>query len=727
MPTGIQIDSTLTLNTTKAEKQLQNIVSGVKPVSVPVSFESAEIERKVAELKKVTFDWVFAPQVEMKAIDHLQEIIGEIQAGSKFKITPDIGFDDITRLQRNIEQIRDLANIGIATKVDFTEVEKLKRDFEQLYRTSQIDINPTSTFRFIPPSPTSQTDSNIPSVDFSGEELVSIAKEQIKQLEVITEEQRNTQATIKAESSTSLANLIKGKLAESALKVIKDVAVEEFNIDLKLLEKTLKKILPSTKIVTGDLKDFADKLTEFSGTGKAAKKLVSELLVGFADATAGADSIEDIATKFKKTATESFATFATELEQSKQKLSSLESVLKALGLSSDRYLKTLIDTQTGRSTARSLSRALDKPLAERKDRIQTERLGNVLARAEELINQPVKQLNKQSAKLGKQAGFSSKNVLAAVDEQLEELLLIIGGYADSAKSGLGRAAQINEQLKDAQKLGKSIAVGIQNPDTFKGKLPKNLAVASAIARPNIRGYSRDAEEIAAQAIAALTKNADLTVKLVGESGGGFAVEEAIQILNKLGFGDRVRGTGFGTPSFKAKASNPQNFTAYLGVNAEETLGNEVKNFYSKLGFVDPSVTRKNPKVSQDLKGLEGHPLENYFDLAEFRSFVLDRDDGRKQVRASAKKIQEIREQAVELAIKGAASDVVKGLEEFEKNTRITGNALQPFERLKQDIQEFQADVDKGILSQLKQYELGMQSLLLVLGQKQYLKYHRFYA
>ncbi len=735
MPTGIQIDSTLTLNTTKAEKQLQNIVSGVKPVSVPVSFESAEIERKVAELKKVTFDWVFAPQVEMKAIDHLQEIIGEIQADSKFKITPELEFEDLTRLQRNIEQIKSLANIDIATKVDFTEVEKLKKDFEQLYRTSQIDINPRTqgigrenlqsftasylrretrpqywlTSRFVPPA--SQADSSIPSIDFSGEELVSIAKEQIKQLEVITEEQRNTQATIKAESSTSLANLIKGRLAESALRVAKDVAVEEFNIDLKLLEKTLKKILPSTKIVAGDIKDFADKLTEFSGTGKAAKKLVSELLVGFADATAGADSIEDIATKFKKTATESFGTFAGELEQSKQKLSSLESVLKALGLSSDQYLKTLIDTQTGRSTARSLSRALDKPLAERKERIQTERLGNVLARAEELINQPVKQLDKQSAKLGKKAAFSSKNALAAVDEQLEELLLIIGGYADSAKSGLGRAAQINDQLKDAQKLGKSIAVGIQNPDTFKGKLPKNLAVASAIARPNIRGYSRDAEEIAAQAIAALTKNADLKVKLVGESGGGFAVEEAIQILNKLGFGDRVRGAGFGTPSFKAKASNPQNFTPYLGVNAEETLGNEVKNFYSKLGFVDPSVTRKNPKVSQDLKGLEGHPLENYFDLAEFRSFVLDEDDGRKQVRASAKKIKEIREQAVELAIKGAASDVIKGLEEFEKNTRITGNALQPFERLKQDIQEFQTDVDKGILSQLKQYELGMQKTL----------------
>lgn len=125
MPTGIQIDSTLTLNTTKAEKQLQNIVSGVKPVSVAVSFESAEIERKVAELKKVTFDWVFAPQVEMKAIDHLQEIIGEIQAEEKFKITPDLEFEDLTRLQRNIEQIKSLANISIATKVDFTQVEKL--------------------------------------------------------------------------------------------------------------------------------------------------------------------------------------------------------------------------------------------------------------------------------------------------------------------------------------------------------------------------------------------------------------------------------------------------------------------------------------------------------------------------------------------------------------------------------------------------------------------------
>ena len=153
-----------------------------------------------------------------------------------------------------------------------------------------------------------------------------------------------------------------------------------------------------------------------------------------------------------------------------------------------------------------------------------------------------------------------------------------------------------------------------------------------------------------------------------------------------------------------KASNSQNFTPFLGTNDAETLGREVKNLYAKLGFIDPAVTRKNPKTSQDLKGLTGHPLENYFDLAEFRDFVLSEDDGRKQVRASAKKIAEIRKQAVELAISGASKEVIAGLKQFEQTTRITGNALEPFRQLKRDIERFDKDVEKGILRELTQYQ-----------------------
>ena len=56
MPTGIQIDSVLTLDTSKAERQLKEIAKGVKPVNLPINFSSEAIEQKVAEFKKVTFD-----------------------------------------------------------------------------------------------------------------------------------------------------------------------------------------------------------------------------------------------------------------------------------------------------------------------------------------------------------------------------------------------------------------------------------------------------------------------------------------------------------------------------------------------------------------------------------------------------------------------------------------------------------------------------------------------
>lgn len=714
MPTGIQIDSVLTLDTRSAEQQLKEIAKGVKPVTLPINFSSEAIEEKVAELKKVTFDWSVTPDIEFNAIAKLKEIVGEIQTSSQFKIIPDVGFVEINQLRQDIDNIRQLSTIDISTNVSFSQIERLKQDLNNLKNEFEFNLSVASRAANIPSLSQQNNTNNRNNINSSSilEDLLSNAKQQTINLKDVIEQQKNTQQTIKAESAVSISNFLKGKVASAVFGGVKNAVVSEFNIDEKGIEKAIKRILPTTRIIADDIKDFSQKIINTTGIKKNVDNLINSLLAGLADATAGAKGLEDLQSKLKKFTSESFSEFNNELSESIRKISDLQTVLKSLGLSRDQYLRTLIESRTGASTIRGISRTLDRPLAERKDRIQTQRLTNVLQRAEELIATPIKRTVKpfsKSESTGQdvpnvnQVSRQGKNVLKVLDDTIKELILVIGGFAYDPTTGRARAAQINQQLVDVNKFDTTRAVGLNNPDTYKGELPHAIASMAAVLRPNVRGFSRDAEEMAAQAIAAMIKNPQLNIKLVGESGGGLVVEEVVQILNKLGFGDRVQGAGFGTPSLKAKASTSENFNAFLGVNKEETLGYEVKEFYSKLGFVDPSVTRRNPKVSQDLKGLGGHAIDNYFKLDEFRSFVLDESDGKKQVRASAKNIAELRKQAIRLAIGGADSEVLKALDEFESKTRITGDALEPFKKLRQDIEAFQADIDKGIIADIRQY------------------------
>ena len=687
MATGIQIDSVLSLDTSKAERQLKEIAAGVKPVNLPIGFNSTEIERKVAELKKVTFDWQVMPDIEFGAIAKLEQIVGEIQAQSQFKIVPDVGFVGVEQLKRDLNSLRQ-STIDINADVNFAELDRLKSEFANLRSQSELRLQLASDAVNIPIDGDKHRK--------TGEELLAVAREQAKKLDEVTKEQRNTQATVRAESAVSLGNLIKGQIAQFSIGSLKNAISAEFNIDTSFFEKALGNILPSTRILAADIKDMAAKFDEASGGSKRVKKLLDDLLVGFADATAGSSSFEEIGDRFSKTAKESFGEFQAEIVKTKEKMSSFQAVLKAIGIDTNALEYSILTTKTGGSVARGISKTLAKPVAERKDRIQTERLGNVLERAQELSEQKVK----QSKKRAKNLANNYKNALAAVDDEVEELLLVIGGYATSANSGVLRAIEINQQLEETGQLGKKAAVGFKNPDIYRAGLPTKQAFPLAVARPNLRGFSRDAEEIAAQAVAALNKHPELKIKLVGESGGGFAVEEAIQILNKLGYGARVQGAGFGTPSLKGKASRSDNFEAYLGTNADEALGYEVKNLFANLGFVDPEVTRPNPKVAQDLKGLKGHPIDNYYKLEEFRKFVLDDDSGIKQTRASIEDIKKLRSLAVDSIINGSAKEAFDLIERFEDNIRITGKAKQPFDQLKTDMNGLANDIEKGLFTEL---------------------------
>lgn len=146
---------------------------------------------------------------------------------------------------------------------------------------------------------------------------------------------------------------------------------------------------------------------------------------------------------------------------------------------------------------------------------------------------------------------SIKNTGLAVTEATKELFIAVGGYGATGGSSGTRIARSIGQLTNKE-TQKAIYVKNKFSDAPKGTEIEFLSQAqvNSIVKANARGYTPDGVEIAAQAIAALQKNPTVTVKILGESGGGFNAEEAAYILEAMGYGDRSTFLGLGTPSLK---------------------------------------------------------------------------------------------------------------------------------------------------------------------------------
>ena len=78
-----------------------------------------------------------------------------------------------------------------------------------------------------------------------------------------------------------------------------------------------------------------------------------------------------------------------------------------------------------------------------------------------------------------------------------------------------------------------------------------------------RGYNPDAVKLAAKIADARRKNPNAPIDIVGYSGGGFAVEEALAILKEMGITD-VQGTGAGTPNLGIGYKKNRNFKRVMG-------------------------------------------------------------------------------------------------------------------------------------------------------------------
>lgn len=208
----------------------------------------------------------------------------------------------------------------------------------------------------------------------------------------------------------------------------------------------------------------------------------------------------------------------------------------------------------------------------------------------------------------------AKDSAKVVTDDTKEFLIVTGGYAGArGLSGKRLATDIRKDLPDSSEV-----IWTKNSDT---DLPKEVmgdatekakALLMSLNKPNLRGYSKDAVEMAAQGLAAVERNPEITIKLIGESGGGFVAEEAAKILQMMGV-KNVQYLGVGTPDFVGRLNAP----GQKMMSPDEYLGAETHGRYARLGLANTQPSQQN------ILGVEGHPFEHYQEaqVAELENFI----------------------------------------------------------------------------------------------------------
>jgi len=205
-----------------------------------------------------------------------------------------------------------------------------------------------------------------------------------------------------------------------------------------------------------------------------------------------------------------------------------------------------------------------------------------------------------------------KNTGKVVDENTKELFIAVSGYAKArGLAGARIAKQLNQELPKNSK-----AIYVKNADSdIDENTPKDqnlLAIGKSLAKPNLRGYSKDAVEVASQAYAAFKKNPEIRIKLIGESGGGYVAEEATRILQKLGI-KNVDYIGIGTPNLIGRLDPDSDKNKIL--SPDEHIGNLTKKFLERAGIADAKAP------AQNILGAPGHNFENYRGISEVQRFI----------------------------------------------------------------------------------------------------------
>lgn len=152
---------------------------------------------------------------------------------------------------------------------------------------------------------------------------------------------------------------------------------------------------------------------------------------------------------------------------------------------------------------------------------------------------------------------------------------------------------------------------------------------------NAKGFNPDAINLVAKIVPLLEKNKELKVRITGDSGGGFPTEEAQELLDLLGYGDRVSSLVIATPDGRSGLNNPR---------TEKKIGDGdsiIKNVEKIGAFLGISNERKGG----ELKGVKGHFTGDYLMSEDYlRAILKDRFDENK----AKKKAQKFKGNLIEL-------------------------------------------------------------------------------
>lgn len=279
-----------------------------------------------------------------------------------------------------------------------------------------------------------------------------------------------------------------------------------------------------------------------------------------------------------------------------------------------------------------LGKIVDSTLRTRRQKgIELRAAGLAEERAREILNS-----REQAESEGRRA--KTRNTGFVVDEQTEELIIATGGYGTiGGRSGLRIPRAIRNQLGENTK-----AISVDSPDTDIAERTKPEMLKS-LAKPNLRGFNLDSLEMVAQALVALDQNPEVTIKFLGESGGGFVAEDAAAILKEMGY-QNVEYLGVGTPELAGGMFPGQSRKI---ISQDESLGKDVAAISSRYGMADIRASNQN------ILGVEEHPIEGYLEaqvpeLMHFLGKELESlsDADVQAMKASAKEFAEAASQSI---------------------------------------------------------------------------------
>lgn len=506
--------------------------------------------------------------------------------------------------QRHLKQTQQFFNQNaLKPKIDFSDLDKLERKLNTIARGGSVNVRVGVAYGAVPSSQNPQTQARN-----DGSRVVT--SEMSRQTQVLKKELSGVTKAIIDSRKGPLGSILSGAGQQVGMNItsaLQSSLKRNFGFDTrKAVGRAADAAAVPVKVLiteNAELQKVLDKTGKIFETRirQAGYKVGDGIVAALDDKGAGAQSKIN-----------AFISNTFDATQAKKEFAAIK---KEAAETAKEVGKAFVRAPNLRPYTEKFGKNL---AASREIALKERAVPLVQQRAQEILNQ---NRSKNSAKL--------------VNDKTEQFIVSTGGYAGArGLSGQRIAADLGKQFGE-----NVVSVWVKNLDTdipkeSMGKASDKLgALLTSLAKPNLRGYSNDAVEMAAQVVAALERNPDLKVKLLGESGGGFAAEEAAKILQMMGAGDRVEYMGVGTPNLMGGLNAPGKKI----ISPDEYLGAETAGFYARYGLADVSSS------DQQILGVKGHPYENYKEAApaEFQNFLYGAPDamGRdelSQVKAVAK-------------------------------------------------------------------------------------------